>query len=78
MSKDENPSAFPRPDATDAMGCGIREGSDGMTLRDWFAGGIAAGMAAYSGTEGACFGPGDIATRAFEIADAMLAERAKP
>lgn len=34
----DNPSAFPFPEIRGADGCGIREGSDGMTLRDWFAG----------------------------------------
>ncbi len=49
----------------------------GMSLRDWFAGHVAGGMAAYSGTAGASFGPGDIAKRAYEIADAMLVEGSK-
>jgi hypothetical protein len=48
----------------------------GMTLRDWFAGKIANGMAAHTGTTGLGFGPGDIATRSYEVADAMLAARA--
>lgn len=47
----------------------------GMTLRDWLAGQIASGMAAYSGTTGPAYGPGDIAERSYEIADAMLAAR---
>lgn len=48
-----------------------------LTLRDWFAGMIAGGMAAHSGTCGAAFAPDDIAERSYEVADAMLAERAK-
>jgi len=48
----------------------------GMTLRDYFAAGIAQGMAAHSGTTCHGFGPGDIAKRAYEVADAMLAARA--
>jgi hypothetical protein len=40
MSKIENPPAFPvAPILPD-----VREGSDGMTLRDWFAGQALAGM----------------------------------
>ena len=46
-----------------------------MSLRDWFAGQIANGMAAHSGTMGTPFGPGDIAQRSYEVADAMLAAR---
>ena len=49
----------------------------GMSLRDWFAGQAMQGMVAYSGSTGAGFGPGDIAARSYEIADAMLAEREK-
>lgn len=47
----------------------------GMTLRDWFAGQVANGMAAFSGTQGAGYGPGDIAIRSYDIADAMLEVR---
>ena len=49
--------------------------TSGMSLRDWFAGQIANGMAAYSGTTGMAFGPGDIAKRSYEVADAMLSAR---
>lgn len=37
MSAPENPFAFPFPEVRDADGCGIMEGSNGMTLRDYFA-----------------------------------------
>lgn len=47
----------------------------GMTLRDFFAGQIACGMAAFSGTSGVSYGPGDIAGRAYQVADAMIAAR---
>lgn len=50
-------------------------GSHGMSLRDAFAGQIAAGMASFSGTSGVSYGPHDIAGRAYEVADAMLAAR---
>jgi hypothetical protein len=49
----------------------------GMTLRDWFAGQVASGMAAHSGTAGGGYGPGDIAVRSYEFADAMLAARSE-
>ena len=49
--------------------------SSSMSLRDYFAGQIAMGMAAFSGTSGISYGPGEIAGRAYEVADAMLAHR---
>lgn len=49
----------------------------GMSLRDYFAAQIASGMAAFSGTSGVSYGPGDIAGRSYQVADAMLKERAK-
>lgn len=52
-------------------------GSHGMSLRDAFAMQIAAGMAAFSGTSGVSYGPHDIAGRAYEVADAMIAARQK-
>jgi hypothetical protein len=47
----------------------------GISLRDWLAGQIASGMAAYSGTDGIGYSPNDIAGRSYQIADAMLIER---
>lgn len=52
--------------------------SDGLCIRDWFAGQIAAGMCANHGSYGQHNGPGDIAERAYEIADALMTQRAKP
>lgn len=49
--------------------------SGGMSLRDWFAGQIAGGMAAFSGTSGISYGPGEIAGRAYQVADALVAAR---
>lgn len=72
MSTIDNPSAFPYACPVDFHGA-----EAGMSLRDWFAGQIANGMAAHSGAAGSYFGPGDIAARSYEVADAMLAERAK-
>jgi hypothetical protein len=65
-------SAFPIPDE------GQGWGSAGMSLRDWFAGQIAAGMAAHSGTSGVSFGPHDIAGRSYQVADALLKAREEP
>lgn len=45
----------------------------GMTLRDWFAGQALAGILAATTVAG----PGESASRAYGMADAMLAERAK-
>jgi hypothetical protein len=47
----------------------------GMSMRDWFAGQVAAGIAAFSGTAGVSYGPGEIAGRAYQVADAMIAAR---
>ena len=67
--------AFPTPEIRAPDGTGIQEGALGMSFRDWSAVQIAAGMVAYSGTLGLAFGPSEIAKRAYEVTDAMLAER---
>lgn len=54
---------------------GNMESSAGMTLRDYFAAQIAAGLAAYSGTEGISFSPYNIAGRSYEVADEMMKAR---
>lgn len=80
----DNPRAFPLPDERMPDGSGIREGSPGMTLRDWFAG-QAIGSVVRQCAGDAAFGYPDgvesmeqlFAQKAFAIADAMLAERAK-
>jgi hypothetical protein len=51
--------------------------NSGTSLRDYFAIRIAGGLAAFSGTQGTAYGPGEIATRSYEIADAMIAQRDK-
>jgi hypothetical protein len=77
----ENPPAFPIPDVRDAFGDGIREGSDGMTLRDWFAGQALAAIIAMSPTEAVqdvCSGirgGRPMAFGAYALADAMLSTR---
>lgn len=85
MSRPENPSAFPLSDVSGADGCGIREGTSGMSLRDWFAGQALVGMATWTPCppEGWPVGQQDQghiqrvkAEWAYTMADAMLAERA--
>lgn len=66
------PKTIPAFPQSGAIG---REPDSGMSLRDWFAGQAACGMAAFSGTAGVSYGPGDIAGRSYEVADAMLAAR---
>ena len=76
MTEDFNDggAAFPIP-ALEAVGA--YEAEPGMSLRDYFAGQIATGMAAYSGTSGLSYGPYEIADRSYEIADAMLKARTR-
>ena len=51
---------------------------DGMTLRDWFAGKALAGELASQGVnDGQWIHLPDLASRCFEIADAMISERDK-
>ena len=74
MSKDTGGPAFPQD-------LGGRRGDDpslqGMTLRDYFAAQAAAGLGAYFAAGGVFVHPESWAGRAYEIADAMLAERNK-
>lgn len=76
----ENPSAFPEvPGDFNAY-----EGRAGMTLRDWFAGRIAASLCSATDNTGMWTGLIDddsgyamVAQRAYRMADALLAERQK-
>ena len=68
---------LPPVDDTGRTAVGYPYPESGMSLRDWFAGQIASGMAAYSGTSGISYGPHEIAGRSYEVADAMLAARTK-
>lgn len=75
----DNPGAFPFQDVT-AQGepC---EPHFGMTLRDWFAGQALAGMLPNEdmpwSSDHAEIEASTIANAAYELADAMLAERSK-
>jgi len=81
MSKDTGGPAFPFPPLYGSDGCGIMEGSNGMTLRDWFAGqamtGLLLSMPQPSGLEeGTRYS--ELVRKSFLAADAMIAERNKP
>lgn len=67
-ARDDGGPAFP----LQSIGPDFAPGYAGMTLRDWFAGQALAGLA-YMNTEHM---PG-IVKRAYQLADAMLAERVK-
>lgn len=49
--------------------------ASGMSLRDWFAGHVASGLAAYPGNVREGNEPKHFALWAYAVADAMLAER---
>lgn len=87
MSRDTGGSAFPFPPLYNSDGCGIYEGSNGMTLRDYFAGRALAGIAGQSKTftdalvlkarELGIESEQYAAQMAYVLADAMIAERNK-
>lgn len=65
--KVENPHAFP-----------VNIYEKGMTLRDWFAGQALAGLCSMADTTGVWQWDTDgVSTKAYEIADALLAQREK-
>lgn len=68
-------AAFPMPVVIDAYGDAVNQPQSGMTLRDWFAGQALASFN-HTGWPDSADAP-EMARRAFVIADAMLAERAK-
>jgi len=73
--KDGGP-AFPRSDERGLMGEGFREGSDGMALRDWFAGrAMEQLISVWPMTDGHLGDRKAVAKAAYEYADAMLAAR---
>lgn len=70
--------AFPRPSSTEYLDGPDQTNcthSDGMSLRDWFAGQAMAGLCE-SGVE-ADYDEAHIAATCWRLADAILAERAK-
>lgn len=79
MSRPDGGPAFPAPEAQAETVSEHRNNARGMTLRDYFA--AKAMQAALRNNQGAM--PGDvpfpdIASGAYAMADAMLAERSKP
>ena len=73
--------AFPQSDLS-GYGIGPVDGMAGMSLRDWFAGQALAGWLASYGPDAGhpANRPGSretVARQAYEIADAMIAEREK-
>jgi hypothetical protein len=79
MSKETGGAAFPRPHKIiDANHEHFKMGTDGLTIRDYFAGQALAGnLASFNGTT--CKYPSfeQFAIDAYAQADAMLAERSK-
>jgi hypothetical protein len=84
MTQNTGGPAFPRPASTDEANtcCGVFYDQEGMSLRDWFAGQALNGMLAHSTR----YRPLPTASQnwheaiseeAYQIADAMLAEREK-
>ena len=72
MSKNDGGPAFPQHDLS-GYGMGPAEcNNGGMTLRDWFAGQVLAGMMANPEIGGSA---SELAHYAYKHADAMLAER---
>lgn len=74
--KPNNPPAFPMPDFIHPDGR-VEHGMHGMTLRDYFAA-KALSIVSRPAVDGSiCQNNGVLACWAYQLADAMLAERAK-
>ena len=72
---DTSIAAFPYPSVYGPDGCGIEQGTYGMSLRDYFAAQALSGIMAFTGSYGFNNGPGEISKRSYELADAMLKAR---
>ena len=72
MEKDTGGPAFPRQGKEVNFGDGWIPGSEGMTLRDYFAGQALSGLLARANNKGT---NADNATVAYSIADEMLRAR---
>ena len=70
-----NPPAFPRPDMI--VEGHVGGGSDGMTLRDYFAAKAMAAALSEVGVDTALTSDEELAAASYQLADAMLKERAK-
>ena len=77
MKNDGGP-AFARPTFIHSRGCGTGyyvDGTNGMSLRDWFAGKALMGLLVHDANTGAF---AYYAAESYRFADAMIAEREKP
>lgn len=74
MDEKNGGAAFPSPDERGPDGCGIRQGSSGMSLRDYFAAAALQGMCGTGTWPRKDDGP-LMAERAYAWADAMLRAR---
>jgi len=77
MTGPYNPPAFPHVTQSKRAGSDTiyTHVSEGMTLRDWFAGQVAAQAISLSTDNTGCWNPQSAAMAAYEMADAMLAAR---
>jgi len=75
MMLHEDDFAFPRSDERTADGSGIRQGSDGMTLRDYFAAKAMDRMISLSEDSDGGWNDDTVATGCYRLADAMLRAR---
>lgn len=75
MSKDNGGPAFPASEVTDHNGDIVTYAESGMTLRDYFAAKAMQGYCAHEDSINSHFD--SLASDAYELADAMLEERAK-
>ena len=80
----DNPNAFPHLNPNYDGNWNKEPQRGGMTLRDYFAGGVAAALCSATDSTGTWMAPLEkssayiIADRAYAIADAMLAARQEP
>mgnify|MGYP000191404201 CR=1 FL=1 len=78
MNKNDGGDAFPQPVAIEPSGDILYTVNSGLTLRDYFAGQTLAGLMSDAETLSVFHGKEEkIAPAAYEIADAMIAEREK-
>lgn len=78
MSMNKGGPAFPSAPEYDDKGYMLRSPSGGMTLRDWFAGNVAANQMQLNDHNCNESQAKFTARWAYMVADAMLAERSKP
>lgn len=83
MSMNDGGPAFPMPSGNEPRVNETTHYNEGMSLRDWFAGMAMQGIAMYERSQGTVYenlsvaSLRDSAQMAYQLADAMLAERGK-